>query len=76
MKCEGCGAELAEGAKTCGACGREVGLGHRAAGETVHLAKETEAVAGKIGHGIVGGVKGLGSDVKKGFKRKEEEKKG
>lgn len=75
MKCEGCGADLAEGVKSCGACGRAVGMGQRAAGETVHLAKETEVMAGKVGHGIVGGVKGLGSGMKKGFKGKDEEKK-
>ncbi len=75
MKCEGCGAELAPEAKTCSACGREVGLGHRAAGETVHLAKETGAVAGKVGRGLVGGVKGFASGAKKGYKGSEEEKK-
>ena len=32
-------------------------------------------MAGKVGHGIVGGVKGLGSGMKKGFKGKDEEKK-
>jgi len=75
MKCEGCGAELVEGAKACSACGREVGLAHRAAGETMHVAKETGAVAGKVGRGLVGGVKGFASGAKKGFKGSEEEKK-
>jgi hypothetical protein len=75
MKCEGCGAELAETAKTCNACGRAVGMGQRAAGETTHLAKETGVIAGKVGHGIVGGLKGLGSGAKKGFKGSDEEKK-
>jgi hypothetical protein len=75
MKCEGCGADLAEGAKTCGACGRAVGLGQRAVGETAHAAKETGVVAGKVGRGLVGGVKVFGSGVKKGFKGSEEEKK-
>jgi hypothetical protein len=75
MKCEGCGADLAENAKTCAACGREVGLGHRAAGETVHVAKETGEVAGKLGRGLVGGIKGFGAGAKKGFKGTEEEKK-
>lgn len=75
MKCEGCGAELSEGAKTCSACGRAVGFGQRAEAETVHVAKETEAVAGKVGRGIVGGVKGLGAGVKKGLKGSDEEKK-
>ena len=75
MKCEGCGAELAEGAKTCAGCGQEVGFGHRAGAETVHVAKETGAVAGKLGRGLVGGVKAFGSGAKKGFKGSEEEKK-
>ena len=75
MKCEGCGAELADGAKTCAGCGREVGLGHRAGAETLHVAKETGAVAGKLGRGLVGGVKAFGSGAKKGFKGSEEEKK-
>ena len=75
MKCEGCGAEVAENAKTCAACGRAVGLAHRAAGETVHVAKETGVVAGKVGRGLVGGVKGFASGAKKGFKGSEEEKK-
>ncbi len=75
MKCEGCGADLAEGAKNCTACGRPVGLGQRAAGETVHVAKETGAFAGKVGRGVVGGLKGLGSGAKKGFKGSDEEKK-
>ena len=75
MKCEGCGAELAEGARTCASCGREVGLGHRAGAESVHVAKEAGAVAGKLGRGLVGGVKAFGSGAKKGFKGSEEEKK-
>jgi hypothetical protein len=75
MKCEGCGADLADDAKTCTACGRAVGLGHRAAGETVHVAKETGVVAGKVGRGLVGGVKGFASGAKKGYKGSDEEKK-
>jgi len=75
MKCEGCGADLAEGAKSCSACGRAVGFGQRAGAETVHVAEKTGEVAGKVGHGIVGGLKGLGSGAKKGFKGSDEEKK-
>ncbi len=75
MKCEGCGAELAEGAKACGACGREIGLGQKAAEGTVHVAKETGAVAGKIGKGLWSGAKSVGASAKKGFKGSEEEKK-
>ena len=75
MKCEGCGAELAEGAKTCSGCGRSVSLGQRAEAGTVHAAEKTGEVAGKVGHGIVGGMKGLASGAKKGFKGNEEEKK-
>jgi hypothetical protein len=68
MKCEGCGAELADGAKTCSACGREVGLGHRAGAETEHVARETGAMLGKAGRGLVGGLKGFASGAKKGVK--------
>lgn len=75
MKCEGCGAELADTAKSCPACGRAVGLGQRAGGETVHVAEKTGEVAGKVGRGILGGVKGLASGAKKGFKGSEDEKK-
>ena len=75
MKCEGCGAELADTAKTCSACGRAVGIGHRAAGETTHVAKETGVVAGKVGRGLVGGVKGFAAGAKKGYKGSDEAKK-
>ncbi|HYA10116.1 MAG TPA: hypothetical protein VEH10_00345 [Thermoplasmata archaeon] len=75
MRCEGCGKELTEGAKSCPACGRTVGLGQRAEAETVHVAEKTGEVAGKVGRGIMGGVKGLASGAKKGFKGSDEEKK-
>jgi hypothetical protein len=75
MKCSGCGAEMPETAKTCAACGREVGIGHQAAGETMHLAKETEAAAEKVGKGLWSGAKAMGSSAKKGLKRVEGEKK-
>jgi hypothetical protein len=75
MKCEGCGAELPAGAKTCSACGRAVSFGHRAEAETVHVAEKTGEVAGKVGHGIVAGAKGLAHGAKKGFHGSEEEKK-
>jgi len=75
MKCEGCGMELPENAKACSGCGRQVGFGQRAGAETVHVAEKTGEVAGKVGRGIVGGVKGLASGAKKGFKGSEEEKK-
>lgn len=75
MKCPGCGAEIADGSKRCAACGRELSLGTRAMGETVHVAKETGAVAGKVGQGLVGGVKGFASGAKKGFKGTQDEEK-
>lgn len=75
MKCAGCGAELVDMAKTCTACGREVGLGNRAAAETVHVAKETEVVAEKVGKSLWGGAKSLGAATKKGLKRVEGETK-
>lgn len=74
MKCDGCGAELPDGAKHCTACGREVGLGQRAGAETARVAKETGVVAGKVGRGLVGGVKGFASGAKKGFKGEKDEK--
>lgn len=75
MKCEGCGTELMTGAKNCPQCGREIGIGTRAGAETVHVAKETGQAAEKLGRGIVGGLKGLGSGAKKGFKGSDEEQK-
>ena len=75
MKCEGCGAEMPEAAKACPACGRQTGFGQRAGAETVHVAEKTGEVAGKVGRGILGGVKGLASGAKKGFKGEETEKK-
>ena len=75
MKCEGCGAEMPDGAKICAACGREATFGHRAGAETVHVAKETGVVAGKLGRGLVGGVKGFASGAKKGFQGEKDEKK-
>ena len=75
MKCPACGAEVVDGSRTCSACGKELSLGTRAAGETVHVAKETGVVAGKVGRGILGGAKGLASGAKKGFKGSPEEEK-
>jgi hypothetical protein len=72
MKCEGCGAELAEGAKNCSACGRAVGLGHRAADESVKVAKETGAAAEKAGKSLWGGVKSLESKAEKKLKHTDE----
>ena len=75
MKCESCGAEMPDGARFCSGCGREASLGHRAGAETVHVARETGAAAGKVGRGLVGGVKGFASGAKKGFKGEKDEKK-
>ena len=75
MKCEGCGADLPEGSKSCPACGRSTSFGQRAEAGTVHAAEKTGEVAGKVGRGIVGGVKGFASGAKKGFKGSEDEKK-
>jgi len=75
MKCEGCGGEVAEGAKNCPACGRQMGLGQRAAGESVKVAKETGAAAEKVGKSLWGGVKTLGSKTKKEFQHSDEQKK-
>lgn len=75
MKCEGCGKDLPEGARVCPACGRALSVGQRAEAGTVHAAEKTGEVAEKVGRGILGGVKGLASGAKKGFKGSEEEKK-
>ena len=75
MKCEGCGAELSEGAKNCSGCGREVSFGQKAAGQTMHVAKETEAAAGKVGKELWGGAKALGSSAKKKLHHSDEEQK-
>ena len=75
MKCDGCGAAVPDGAKNCPACGREMGFGQRAGAETMHVAKETGVVAGKVGRGLVGGVKGFAAGAKKGFKGEKDEKK-
>ncbi len=75
MKCEGCGAELADGAKSCAACGRAVGIGQRAEAGTVHVAEKTGEVAGKVGRGFANVGKGLAAGAKKGFKGSDEEKK-
>ncbi len=74
MKCEGCGAELAPNAKTCTACGRATTFGQRAGAETEHVAEKTGEVAGKVGRGIVGGVKGFAAGAKKGYKGSDEDK--
>ncbi len=71
LKCEGCGKDVPDGAKACPACGRQVGFGRRAEAETVHVAEKTGEVAGKVGRGIVGGVKGLAHGAKKGFQGSE-----
>jgi hypothetical protein len=65
MKCEGCGKDLADDAKFCAACERKVGTTQQAIGET-------KIVTGKIGRGILGGVKTLGAEVKKAGKKKDE----
>jgi hypothetical protein len=74
MKCEGCGAELAANVKSCTACGRPVGIGQRAGAETMQVAQKTEQALGKVGRGLVGGVKGMAAGAKKGFKGEEEKK--
>ncbi|MGI0140292.1 MAG: zinc ribbon domain-containing protein [Thermoplasmata archaeon] len=69
MKCPACGAEVADGSKNCAKCGAELSMTTRAMGGTKHVAAETGAVAGKLGHGLVGGVKGFASGAKKGFNK-------
>jgi hypothetical protein len=76
MNCDGCGAELVDGAKRCGACRRAVGLGHRAEAEMMHAASETGPAIGNAGHKLVGGLEGIGSRAKKEFKRTNDEPQG
>ena len=64
-----------DGSKTCSHCGRELTLTTRTVAETEHVAKEAGAVAGKLGRGAIGGLKGLASGAKKGLKGEEPEKK-
>ncbi len=75
MKCEGCGADLAEGSKRCSSCGREVDLGHRVGETSGRVAQETGEVIGKVGKGVWSGAKGFGKGLKKGFSGSDEEKK-
>ena len=74
LKCPACGADVVDGSKTCSRCGHDLSLGTRAVGETEHVAKEAGAVAGKIGRGALGGMKGLVAGAKKGIKGEEEKK--
>jgi hypothetical protein len=71
MKCPGCNADVADGSKTCAQCGHELSVSTRAMGETTHLAKATGAELGKVGRGVEGGVKKLGSAIKKDLKREK-----
>ncbi len=75
MKCDGCGADLAEGSKRCPSCGHEVGLGHRVGETSERVAKETGEVIGKVGKGVWSGAKGFGKGLKKGFSGSDDEKK-
>ena len=75
MKCEGCGADLAEGSKRCASCGHEVGLGHQIGETSGRVAEGTGEVIGKVGKGVWSGAKGFGKGLKKGFSGSDEEKK-
>ncbi|MGB6501206.1 MAG: hypothetical protein WBG19_07400 [Thermoplasmata archaeon] len=66
---------MVDGAKACSACGRQVGMGQRAAGESVKVAKETGAAAEKVGKSLWGGVKTLGSKTKKEIEHLDGDKK-
>ena len=75
MKCDGCGADLAEGVKHCPSGGREVGLGQRVGETSERVVKETGEVAGKTGKAVWSGAKGFGKGLKKGGNGSEGEKK-
>jgi len=74
MNCPACGAEVVDGAKNCAQCGRELSLGTRSVAESEHVAKEAGAVAGKLGRGAVGGMKGLVAGANKELHRDKDEK--
>lgn len=76
MNCEHCGAELPQGAKSCPACGAEVGLltktgdvAERTGEKTVEVGKTVGKGALRLGGKAVGG---LGSLAKKAGKKIEE----
>ncbi len=76
MNCEHCGAELPQAAKTCPACGAEVGLltktgdvAERTGEKTVEVGKTVGKGALRLGGKAVGG---LGSLAKKAGKKMEE----
>jgi hypothetical protein len=49
-------------------------MGTRTVAETEHLAKEAGHVAGKIGRGAIGGVKGFVKGAKESAKSEDEKK--
>ncbi len=76
MNCEHCGADLPQAAKTCPACGAEVGLltktgdvAERTGEKTVEVGKTVGKGALRLGGKAVGG---LGSLAKKAGKKMEE----
>ncbi len=82
MNCEHCGAELPQAAKTCPACGAEVGLltktgdvAERTGEKTVEVGKTVGKGALRLGGKAVGGLGSLAKKVGKKMEETGEEKK-
>ncbi len=82
MKCEHCGAELPPGAKTCPACGKEVGVltktgdvAERTGEKTVEVGKTVGKGALKLGGKGLSAVGGFAKKAGKKLEGEEEEKK-
>jgi zinc-ribbon domain len=77
MNCEHCGAELPQAAKTCPACGKEVGLLTKTGDVAERTGEVTVDVGKKVGKGALklGGkaLTGIGSLSKKAGKKLEGE---
>jgi hypothetical protein len=76
MKCEHCGAELPQGAGTCPACGKEVGLLTKTGDVAERTGEKTVEVGTKVGKGALKlggkGLSAVGGLAKKAGKKLEE----
>lgn len=82
MRCEHCGAELPQGARSCPSCGKEVGLltktgdvAERTGEKTVEVGKTVGKGALKLGGKGLSAVGGLAKKAGKKLEGEEEEKK-
>lgn len=76
MNCEHCGAELPQGAKTCPACGTELGLLTKTGDVAERTGEATVDVGKKLGKGALKlggkGLSAVGGLAKKAGKKAEE----